>query len=152
MNPCVALLTGYVSYGFFEYIGHLLFHVFNIEYHMRHHRDPSYPDIGTPWLRTAYIGICILTACLRMQFYSLFWFLLPNFIGYGVYKRIHRHIHVVPIHQNRGYTWHLSHHILPNSNYGVLTRGWDILFGTYDKKTMKLCVTDFLPGIHFISQ
>ncbi len=134
---------GWAALGFFiytltEYIFHrFLYHEWTsvfVKGHALHHENPT-GLLGLPW----YIPYPFLIGI----YLGLAWLIPNNFavgvgmamwwFGFVAYCGVHHSIH----HFNFRFAWfrrlkvhHKVHHAAENTNYGVLTTFWDVIFRT----------------------
>lgn len=133
-------ILGYISYGFFEYSVHYLAHKFNNQRHNIHHLYPEYTKTYLITIKDV-LDMTFLYFIISIINRTLLEFLIPNIICYHFYIYIHGLSHKKKIRNN----WHLEHHKHKNKNFGVITSGWDWLFGTRLEKN-GVNIFEFLPG------
>lgn len=106
--------------------------------HWMHHRHPKDPYcLAMPPLMSAILGTAffflfyLVLADMAFPFFSGFMW------GYLYYLLIHYYQHKIskPHFLKKLHAHHVIHHYIePNSNFGVSTRLWDIIFGTLYRK------------------
>lgn len=129
--------SGLFLFSFFEYIiHHRLFHgsvqIFVLG-HWAHHENPLGYD-ALPFFLPALL-LLMLTGVLALLLPSYYVFLLTGSMafGYVFYGLSHFTIHHHRFHWVFARDWAANHHIHhhhPDTNFGVTTPLWDIVFGT----------------------
>lgn len=150
--PLIFLLTGILSWTFFEYVIHRFLghqkkenNPVTAEHH-RHHREGDYFAPAWKKLILAVIVVLILTTLIG----KFFGWLNGAAFSFGlvgmflVYETIHKTLHVWAPKISYG-RWARKHHFYhhfksPSKNHGVTTPLWDIVFGTYQPVNLKLRV------------
>lgn len=140
-RPVAAVLTliaGLLAFSLVEYSFHRwLFH--GSEHamergHRRHHIDPA--GIGSLPFFLPPIFLVVLAALFSKAMPLSYAWLFTGGIacGYLAYGQCHDWIHRTRFQHPFGRRWAANHHIHhhhPDSNFGVTTPLWDIVFGTY---------------------
>lgn len=135
------ILLGLVLFSLIEYSFHRwLFHgsvQIMAQGHHAHHQEPLGYD-SLPFFLPALVLLTI-AGVLMLLIPAKVVFLLTGTVSlcYVVYGLSHFVIHHHRFHYTLARKWAANHHIHhyhTNSNFGVTTPMWDILFGTYYKK------------------
>lgn len=140
-DPLVSVLTvlaGVLAFSLVEYSFHRwLFH--GPEHamergHRRHHQEPT--GIGSLPFFLPPIFLVVLAALFTLAMPLGYALLFTGGIagGYFAYGQCHDWIHRTRFQNAFGRRWAANHHIHhhhPDSNFGVTTPLWDIVFGTY---------------------
>lgn len=131
-------LLGYICYGFFEWLGHYTLHKLVDSRYEDYHYNYKIIRTDTSIAQAFIIGMmwCVLLNQWRMRYLAAF--CLPNILCYCLYIYVHRWVHEQRnVKTSAGLDsftkkWHKLHHEYPTTNFGVLTTGWDCIFGTAD--------------------
>ncbi len=137
----LAAFAGYLIWGLSEYIFHRwIYHqaegVFG-DGHRIHHEEEDVL-IAMPWFMTTLLMFALWYAfAVRLNF-PLFaaclagW--LFGFVWYSVVHHSHHHWNIQNTFMRKLKAYHRVHHQLPETNFGVTMRFWDIVFGTRHRR------------------
>ena len=141
VSCAVALAAGALAWGLLEYCGHRWF--FHLpgspahKGHMRHHDEPD-ELFAMPWFATTIVAFAlwfVLRVAIPDGPASFFMAaLIAGYISYGTVHHVNHHvnINVLPAKLlKRSRANHRIHHKMPDTNYGVTTTFWDLVFGTH---------------------
>ncbi len=152
----IALVAGAVGWTLTEYLLHrFVFHnpraraTLAVE-HLKHHRIEGY---FTPASEKASAAVVVIGALVGSGFllgapgFAFAFGFTATYLGYEVF---HRRAHVAPP-PNRIGRWlrrhHLHHHFKnPQSNHGVTSPLWDLVFGTYEPSPVVAIPRPRAPG------
>jgi sterol desaturase/sphingolipid hydroxylase (fatty acid hydroxylase superfamily) len=138
LAACVAgyLLWGFTEYAFHRWIYHQPEGIFG-EGHRIHHSEAE-TLIAMPWfMTTATMFTLWYAVSVRFGvrgFASLAGGWLAGFVWYSLVHHSHHHWNIRAGWARRLKAYHRVHHQIPDRNYGVTMRFWDVVFGTRHRK------------------